>query len=82
MKLLLFLLLLAGFMGCGSKPSKKIYCLDLPEGIVTSRTYYPLGFWGHIEVFANGRNASSTLSGSYWFDRINTGDTITHNNQP
>jgi hypothetical protein len=75
MKKLLPLLFL--LVACGHKP-ERVYCLDLPEGIVTSRTYYPLGYWGHIEVLATGSNSSTTLNGSHWFDKIDIGDTITH----
>jgi hypothetical protein len=73
-----YLLLLLLLVACGHKP-ERAYCLDLPEGVVTGCTYYPLGYWGHIEVLSAGSNQSFTLNGKYWFDKIFTGDTITHN---
>lgn len=82
MKYLLFLLVSVA-VGCGPNRSpKKVYCLDLPEGVVTSTQYFGLGGWGNIEVFSDGHATSTSLSGSYWFNNLRTSDTITHNKQP
>jgi hypothetical protein len=75
---LLSFILAWGMIGCGRK-SKRIYCKDLMEGVVASKTYYPLGKWGFFEVMHDGQLYMTTLNGPAWFDVIEVGDTITYN---